>query len=122
MLLYFPEHNHPIYLSAYRTIILAERWSEKVDSMERLALVCEHLFELPSEWRSIVALEVYSSYLFPVIEMLVHFEEDKEDSQLAYRLHQSPKRKEQVSNFRLVSYPTFILTALYLNLFNCCSC
>jgi hypothetical protein len=94
LLLYFPEHNHKIFLGAYRSIILAQRWDEKIDSMERLALVCEHLFEVPLIWRSIVALEIYSIYLFPVIVLLVNFEEDKDNAANHYALPAG--RKEQV--------------------------
>jgi hypothetical protein len=101
LLLYFPDHNHRIFLGAYRSIILAQRWDEKIDSMERLALVCEHLSEIPMIWRSIVAIEIYSVYLFPVIVLLVNFEEDKDNAINRYSL--STTRKEQVSNFFKVS-------------------
>lgn len=96
LLLYFPEHNHRIFLGAYRAIILAQRWNEKIDNMEKLVLVMEHLFEIPILWRSIVALEIYSVYLFPIIVTLINLEEDK-DQVVMNHSSISGTRKEQVS-------------------------
>jgi hypothetical protein len=115
LLLYFPDHNHRIFLGAYRSIILAQRWDEKIDSMERLALVCEHLSEIPMIWRSIVAIEIYSVYLFPVIVLLVNFEEDKDNAINRYSL--STTRKEQVSNFFKVSISSLNFNSVFFSLF-----
>lgn len=77
LLLYFPDHNNIEALGAYRTIILAEKWADKIDKMETLALVCEHLCELPAVWRAVIALHVYTQFIIPVIQLLIDFEEDR---------------------------------------------
>lgn len=76
LLLYFPQHNHPILLGVYRSLLQAEYWSRRVHQMEHLAVVCEHLFEVLTPWRGIVAYEIYTSCVYPVLQLLLQFEEE----------------------------------------------
>lgn len=77
LLLYFPDHNNLDLLGAYRSILLAEKWVDRIDKMEMLALVCEHLFELSAAWRPVLALHIYTQYILPAIQLLVDLEEEK---------------------------------------------
>lgn len=100
LLLYFPDHNHLDIVGAYRSILLAERWSERIDKMETLALVCEHLFDLSSSWRAVLALHVYSQYVLPVVQMLLDLEEDRTV------LMPTPERRKQVRFSSVFIFPT----------------
>jgi hypothetical protein len=44
--------------------------------MEMLAVMCEHLFELPAEWRGPLSLLIYKRYLFPLLHTILSMEED----------------------------------------------
>ena len=79
-MLFFPEHNQAIFLGAYRSLVLAERWYKKVDSMELLAVVCEHLFELTPEWRGVIALQIYRRFIFPILQAILALEEELLDT------------------------------------------
>lgn len=79
-MLFFPEHNQSIFLGAYRSLVLAERWYKKVDSMELLAVVCEHLFELTPEWRGVIALQIYRRFIFPILQAILALEEELLDT------------------------------------------
>lgn len=81
LLLYFPDHNQQIPLSSYRAIIFAERWTTKLHQLDLLTLSIEHLNDLPSEWKAVVAHEIYLSHVFPVLQTLLSLEENSSENQ-----------------------------------------
>eukprot|EP01031_Cornospumella_fuschlensis_P042484 gene42484-51901_t len=93
LLLYFPHHNDVDVLGSHRALLLAERYAQRVDKMEALALVCEHLFDLSPAHRPVVALHVCLAHMLPIVQALVDLEEDRLDSA---HLNASADRKKQL--------------------------
>jgi hypothetical protein len=102
LLLYFPYHNHPVLLGAYRAVITASHWAQQPHKSDGLVVVCEHLFEIDKPWRGLVAYEIYMRYIFPVYQGLVCLEEENSGS-LYFGTSQSttslsPSRKNTATN------------------------
>jgi hypothetical protein len=57
------------------------RWALKVHHVEGLALISEHLFALPNNWRGAVAAEVYLTHVLPLVQAFMALEEDTFSSQ-----------------------------------------
>lgn len=80
MLLFFPLHNHATTLGSYRALLMSDRWAKQYHTIETLVVVCEHLFEVMNPWRGLVAMEIYSKHIFPLLQLFLHLEEEVENS------------------------------------------
>lgn len=78
LLLFFPQHNVKVWLCTYRCLSLATRWAVQIENVELLAMVCEHLYDLPVEWRGVVAGWIYRTRVLPVVQILLIMEEEDE--------------------------------------------
>jgi hypothetical protein len=71
--------------------ILFNRWSERMDKIDTLALVCEHVGDLSVPWRCVLGLYIFTTYVLPVLRMLLYLEEDRPI------ILPSPEHRKQVS-------------------------
>lgn len=84
LLLYFPEYNNSLYLSCYRSLLLAEQWSsdkrEISAACECLCAAYEHLSEAPaSNLKTATAYFMYEVYVKPVVRGVVRLEEGDDE-------------------------------------------
>lgn len=75
LLLLFPLHNQSEPLSAYRGLILAERWAETPRAVDLLSASVSHLYPLPPATRSAVAEHICDRFLNPFIKSYLLLEE-----------------------------------------------
>ena len=75
ILLYFPLHNQPVPLGAYRSLILAERWVRTPHIVELLSKTVSHVYTLPSLARGAVSEYICNHYVIPLIRNYLLMEE-----------------------------------------------
>lgn len=76
LLLFFPKHSQLHYLGAYRSVILAERWSKQWLNVEQLLHASQHLFQLPANWCPCVAALIFRRHVLPILKRCLLVEED----------------------------------------------
>jgi hypothetical protein len=89
LLLFFPNHNQPVPLAAYRACALADRWRRRPKRLEMLTLAGAHLFPLPPVTRAAVAEQILLTTVFPLLLEYLKVEEGG--------LHHSPSKKSAVT-------------------------
>jgi hypothetical protein len=77
LLLFFPAHNQPGPLGAYRGMALAERWSRRPKRVEILSLAGAHLLPIPPITRAAVAQRILLTVIFPLLRAYLDVEEGK---------------------------------------------
>jgi hypothetical protein len=77
LLLFFPSHNQPGPLGAYRGMALAERWSRRPKRVEILSLAGAHLLPIPPITRAAVAQRILLTVIFPLLRAYLDVEEAK---------------------------------------------
>lgn len=77
LLLFFPGHNQPGPLGAYRGMVLAERWSRRPKRVEILSLAGAHLLPIPPITRAAVSQRILLTVIFPLLRAYLDVEEGK---------------------------------------------
>ena len=75
LLLFFPTHNQPVPLAAYRACALADRWRKRPKRLEILSLAGAHLFPLPPVTRAAVSCHILVTVVFPLLREFLQIEE-----------------------------------------------